>query len=138
LTTGFQTLLLRKIDMTNDIALLRLAAKAMGGVLKDYVRKDGEPVTLLIHEGVTRHWNPLVFDKDAVHLAVTLYMLIEVVPPDTNCLDYQTIVVRDMTCGEVKVHYGDHANSVALDRYEATRKAIVLAAARIVEPTTEL
>ena len=114
-------ILLNEGTMT-DIELLELAAKAAGGfVYVDDMGWIAEDET----GGRGRWWNPIADDGDALKLAVKLGISIYPnnglastaefeLPPDENGIHFE---------GTTVVH-GD-------DKYEATRRAIVRAAAEI-------
>jgi len=107
--------------MKTDRELLELAAKAAGikkPVLQD-MRGWGEAryglSEAIYDEEREEYWNPLAEDGDALRLAVKLGM----------CLDLQGARSIATTCGDgwQQPHYND--------QYEATRRAIVRAAADI-------
>ena len=92
----------------SDRELLELAAKAAGEVAGDWI---GNPDYF---NGVLKRWNPLTDDGDALRLAVKLRLTVfeaSVLTPDGDA---------------VNVFPGE-----APDRYAATRRAIVRAAAEI-------
>jgi hypothetical protein len=108
--------------MNNDRELLELAAKA-DGVLNWTERTNG----LFIETGSFRGssgymWNPLTDDGDALRLAVKLDIVI------WECSQYN--------CALTEIRYGKNQGEVIEpiqdeDRYAATRRAIVRAAAEI-------
>lgn len=102
-----------------DKELLELAAKASGFETIRYEHSD-DVQSLSIRYGLTeaiwngeKYWNPLVDDGDAFRLAVKLQM--------------------DVTIEDCGAWVNDRITVMDIDRYAATRRAIVLAAARIGE-----
>lgn len=107
----------RRVDM-NDRELLELAARADGRVLKWKLgfHQTTLPPSVPYFEvgGLIQYWNPLKDDGDALRLAVTLNM-------DLNIND-----------GECDVYAADSFYSGrGDDTLETTRRAIVRAAAAI-------
>jgi hypothetical protein len=104
-----------------DQELLELAAKASGlNVKAQSVNADDRWIGLVIgkkHTKEKKFWNPLTDDGDALRLAVKLKLRIEI-----NDLLGDTLVSGKF-CYTIENHNGD--------RYAATRKAIVRAAAEI-------
>lgn len=102
-------------DAMEDRQLLELAAKAAGiGLWWDYI--DGMDVCSKDGGG---DWNPLTNDGDALRLAIKLGI-------DLRFDDIeQTTEAR-----HPRTTYGEHAE-YGLDRYAATRRAVVRAAAEI-------
>ena len=98
----------------NELEMLMLAAKAAG--LKVII--PATPPRGLWIEGLEDEWNPLTDDGDALRLAVKLDM----------SLVMFSIFVRVDT-----VDYTDIYEEYGTDRYAATRRAIVRAAAQIGE-----
>lgn len=102
-----------------DRELLELAAKAAGIDGKYFESEEG----ICIHTGIYRagfdyYWNPLLSDSEALRLAVRLYLRVE--PMHSYCVAYSGSV-----CAK---QFSERADS---DRYTATRRAIVRAAAEI-------
>lgn len=92
-----------------DRELLELAAKAAGIKIHE---KDSEPP-----EGFeSRGWNPLMYDGDALRLAVKLTMV---------------IACYEDSCEIENLNGESLAYEVNADPYAATRRAIVRAAAEI-------
>jgi hypothetical protein len=104
-----------------DQELLELAAKAAGlNVKAQSVNADDRWIGLIVGEKHTRErifWNPLTDDGDALRLAVKFKLRIEI-----NDLLGDTLVSGKF-CYTIENHNDD--------RYAATRKAIVRAAAEI-------
>jgi hypothetical protein len=108
--------------MDEDVALLRLAAKAAGmkvilipyGIWRDVTGFRPEQNVLAAKE-----WNPLVDDGDALRLAVKLGMRLEI---DNH---WNRTHAKQIPKGEWRTAPHDS------DPYAATRRAIVLAAAEI-------
>ena len=98
--------------IVSDKELLELAAKAAG------IWDDSDPSSGLL-KGTGQYWNPLTDDADALRLAVKLDIDLEMVP-----FGGRAIVRDDDDCGEYFDVEGD-------DKYAATRRAIVRAAAGI-------
>lgn len=105
--------------MKTDRELLELAAKAEGITLHAVGNGDGEVVFYTYPDML--FWNPLTDDGDALRLAVKLGL--------TVCMD-----------GLISVSAGYFSNEIATqlfkeggDKYFATRRAIVRAAAAIGE-----
>lgn len=111
-----------------DRELFELAAKAAGieidkafnpGLYNDTVIPFGTLVTLNDKGGHTL-WNPLTDDGDALRLAVKL----------ANTNDNFHSITWNWTHREIRV-FADAAEGYGDDPYEATRRAIVRAAAEI-------
>lgn len=100
----------------NDRELLEAAARAAGMRLVLW-HADGTPHATLPDDTVSFRWNPLTDDGDALRLAVKLHL---------NLLCHTGSAIkaarRENVFAEVPI--GE-------DRYAATRRAIVLAAAAI-------
>lgn len=100
-----------------DRELLKLAAKAIGGSEVVWTDIDGNRYT----GDPERPWNPLEDDGDALRLAVTLKMTVDV------ALWSNEVQVR-----AYKDNFGmHHVNDEGDDHLAATRRAIVRAAAEI-------
>jgi hypothetical protein len=99
----------------NDKELLENAAKA-AGITWTRAYKDGEMQIML---PFTRNWNPLTDDGDALRLAVKLNLVVDTY---SLCVYYHS---NDL---EIEEHY---PQGVIYDKVEATRRAIVRAAAEI-------
>ena len=110
-----------------DRELLELAAKAAN--LNIANQKDGEvqleqyiQKSYKLESG--EFWNPLKDDGDALRLAVKLRMRIATPTSDADC--------AIAGIGDVRgVHIKKYSEDDITDIYEATRRAIVLAAAEI-------
>ena len=113
--------------MNKDRQLLELAAEAAGieGEYFEYedtfgciwgIRPTGS-------NAGNQTWNPLVYDKDAFHLAIKLSLCVEF----TYCLDDAPVV----RCGHIEDRddWIQHPNFP--NPYVATRRAIVIAAAEV-------
>ena len=96
-----------------DRELLEMAAKAAGLTI-EYWAQDNYPVALC--GGKKTGWNPIVFNSDALRLAVALRMQIDILERSVYAL----------ALGGTKVCELDRADIDA-----ATRRAIVRAAAEI-------
>lgn len=96
-----------------DREFLQLAAKAAG-----YDVEFDKPHPVIINNGTGKYWNPLTDDGDALRLAVTLE--IELHLYEGNEVDAK-YAGRGKTCSE----------PWGIDGMEATRRAIVRAAAEI-------
>ena len=102
-----------------DKELLELAAKAAGiDLFDDPAAKHGR--VLRMKSGP--FWNPLIYDGDALRLAVKLHINIEIWNVDALIRTCVYILHRWHVCFEE--HY-------TTDPYAATRRAIVRAAAEI-------
>jgi hypothetical protein len=101
-----------------DHELLEYAAKAAGFV--NYSVSDtGVCVELGSRSGaVTSYWNPLVDDGDALRLAVTLGLMVDI-----------SLHMKESEAGGNGAIYQCELHN--LDSYAATRRAIVRAAAEI-------
>jgi hypothetical protein len=105
----------------DDRELLELAAKAAG--IEVFTGRFGSKHALLIDAGLNGYvpWNPLTDDGDALRLAVELGMLVNV------CIEAsphnQSYAVTDGRQAMVEAHNRD--------KFSATRRAIVRAAAEI-------
>ena len=107
-----------------DRELLELAAKAAGYSTTHYF--DGEFMGASRYEFCDgpQGWNPLTDDGDAMRLAVKLRMRIATPTSDADC--------AIAGIGDVRgVHIKKYSEDDITDIYEATRRAIVLAAAEI-------
>ena len=113
----------RKVRMNTDRELLELAAKA-AGMHPDHWQWNGYGIQELAAHGVPHCgfqgaiWNPLADDGDALRLAVQLGLGVR------NDLYTDAVFVSCFEIGGVEVLYGR-------DRFAATRRAIVRAAAEI-------
>ena len=96
-----------------DRQLLELAAKAAG---YDYKPCNGG----IVVDGIPGNWNPLIDDGDALRLAVDLNLQVA-------CGTFKDEEVSVYSFGQPPV------TEVVQDRYAATRRAIVRAAAAIGE-----
>jgi hypothetical protein len=106
-----------------DRELIEAAAKAAGAKLTDYSDRTPDHWTIQHADGVWRAWNPLDDDGDAFRLAIALgfnVMTCGREGPETTEIQIGGAVPRTtfQSC------------SVA-GRYEATRRAIVRAAAEV-------
>lgn len=122
--------------MSNDRELLELAAKAAGHPISEghfesaespnawwgwvYIAGDGEPPN---DSAWTELWNPLTDDGDALRLAVKLRIDI-----DLDDDKHSKVIWFDKT---IELHSITETYSDTCDRYAATRRAIVRAAAEI-------
>lgn len=105
--------------MKTDRELLELAARAAG--MDAYWDEECQRMQMdYLHKGGTNYeeWNPLTDDGDALRLAVKLELIV-------RCYNGSIIVDG---CGENWIEEHDMT-----DRYAATRRAIVRAAAAIGE-----
>lgn len=107
--------------MQTDRELLELAAKAAGidGVYMQRLTGDG----LAVRGCLVQLWNPLTDDGDALRLAVKLRITVEPDLLETKASAYVLI-------GGKRQHFVSVSGKVT--RHEATRRAIVLAAAKMV------
>ncbi len=98
-----------------DQELLELAAKAVGASLT--------PLNCIWNDKIAEfvEWNPLVNDGDAFRLAAKLHMCVSITPSGTNVTKHNKDYY-EVTSGSEQAHG---------DPYEATRRAIVRAAAAI-------
>lgn len=103
-----------------DRELLELAAKAAGLNLAEY-REERNSMYFPFPSELTREhwWNPLTDDGDALRMAVKLRIKFEVHPTHPFVAAF-----APETVGRFEEH-------IANNTYEATRKAIVMAAAEI-------
>lgn len=104
-----------------DRELLELAAKAAG---YRFVRWDEGRLVADIesrYPGFTEEWNPLTDDADALRLAVDLWMNVEI--------DGGTHGITSVTKLGGNLIFVEH--EACADKYAATRRAIVMAAAEI-------
>lgn len=103
----------------NDRELITMAAKAAGIQIIRWGKTDGAFI------GQGSAWSPLVDDGDALRLAVKLGMRVYVYPGDG---DDVTVVAND----ELQAKNAPHiSESHGEDKFSATRRAIVRAAAEI-------
>ena len=104
--------------MSTDRELLELAAKA-AGISGALVWTPGATPWLRVNPDLSRPWNPLAYDGDALRLAVKLRLTLD--------------IERDRCCVSVADHSGRFG--VEVWGHEgpegATRRAIVRAAAEI-------
>lgn len=108
--------------MKTDRELLELAANASG--LDLYYSMSTAPSFL--DRDAVRPWNPLTDDGDALRLAVKLRLRICTPTTDTDCALASN--------GDVTAYSEDELEKITVtDLYEATRRAIVRAAAAIGE-----
>lgn len=113
--------------MSCDRELMELAAKAAGLSINEYTGAPDEGNRYWAH-GVNAHpetaaqWNPLTDDGDALRLAVTLRITVEQELLETKAAAYVLI-------GAKRQHFVSVSGQVT--RQEATRRAIVRAAAEI-------
>lgn len=103
----------------NDRELLELAAKAAGIEIEPCTCSDPRWPFRTGKAGRSGHWNPLEDDGDALRLAVRLGLNIS-----HRCVDV------DVSRGHA---YASEYVPTYFDRSEATRRAIVRAAAKIGE-----
>ena len=99
-----------------DRKLLELAAKAAGMKIEPHVNAKHVRDLHFMHKG--RNWNPLTDDGDALRLAITVAL-------DIFC-DCDGAVVVEFDAGNKQL-----SERIREDRYAATRRAIVRAAAEI-------
>ena len=103
-----------------DRELLELATKAIGVHWQDFT------LTLFMGEEELREWpydwNPLLNDGDALRLAVKLWMSVDI----NDRRDLTDVIWTGCTESVIELH-ADHGG----DKYAATRRAIVRAAAEI-------
>lgn len=121
-------------EMMTDRELLELAAKSAGLQLCGYCwvsdNEDDDECSVLESVFVKHHprqelattWNPLTDDGDALRLAVNIGMRVYVYTEDLA-----TTVGFNLPGGDRKSIHNPHG----IDAAEATRRAIVLAAAEI-------
>lgn len=102
--------------MNPDKELLRAAAKAAGFVIVLWERGPHHS-PMIEHNNGLLHWNPLLVDKDAFRLAVTLQI-------DINFLTQFCVIARSK---ETVYKYPENID----DLFAATRRAIVEVAAKI-------
>jgi hypothetical protein len=107
-----------------DKELLEKAAKAVGYVEWDWLASDGN-LNVYNKEGRQEAWNPLTDDGDALRLAVKLNMDI------VFDFDRVMVVFGDADAACITEYFYELPEPT--DRYAATRKAIVRAAAAIGE-----
>jgi hypothetical protein len=100
--------------MMNDRELLELAAKAAGVELKYDTFGQSENA-----DHVYCYWDPLTYDADALRLAVKLG------------LDLQIFSGSKNTTATERERFTEYREAHGTDPYEATRRAIVRAAAEI-------
>jgi len=107
--------------MSTDRELLELAAKAAG---YDYAKHGG----YIVVDGIPGNWNPLVDDGDALRLAVDLRLQVE-------CMAFQSAARNFKNdCAGCVDHSAEQkypGRDFTPDKYAATRRAIVRAAAEI-------
>lgn len=120
-----------------DREMLELAAKAYGfgdpegnfiWTESEYPRGSKTNGALWNYMGwcdTAQLWNPLTDDGDALRLAVKLGASDG--SPLRICIEYQHDGEQDFTCVE---HFGENTVYHAVDPAEATRRAIVMAAAQ--------
>lgn len=108
----------------NDRELLERAAKAAGFTDIDFLADDGY-ANVYDNDGKQSAWNPLQDDGDALRLAVKLG--VQVIPGTYNEAEFSAF-----KAGSCEVHEAlqDHQ-----DKFAATRRAIVRAAAEIGKKT---
>ena len=110
-----------------DRELLELAAKAAGIKYTGWSDKGDhwyEGISFNDENDCLQCWNPLTDDGDAMRLAVKLRMRIATPTSDADC--------AIAGIGDVRgVHIKKYSEDDITDIYEATRRAIVLAAAEI-------
>lgn len=104
----------------NDRELLELAAKAFGYQVKGYV---GEHLVFFnpITGSAEERWDPLTDDGDAFRLATDLLLRI----------DHEKHSVHVGTSGDEGEDLAGEPICASIDRFKATRRAIVRAAAAI-------
>jgi hypothetical protein len=95
-----------------DKELLELAAKAAGYTISEWSNSYG----FCCYDKADEFWNPLTDDGDALRLAVKLDVLVHV-------FDKYTVATDGRYADIFEMHHGD--------KYAATRRAIVRAAAEI-------
>ena len=104
-------------QMKEDRELLELAAKAVGRAI--------DPIDAMHEPEDWASWNPLTDDGDALRLAVGLHLLVF---PQEKCCYVESCpesLLGEPGVSELEMH--------GSDRYAATRRAIVRAAAAIGE-----
>jgi hypothetical protein len=111
--------------MSTDRELLQLAAKAAGlrGVATDLIPMGRLAFRVLPGDGSFHYWDPLTDDGDALRLAAKLGMVVVGDPYGDTGVTVQAGELRDT--GVYEPSNGD--------RFAATRRAIVRAAAAIGE-----
>ena len=114
----------------NDRELLELAAKAAGYKFLKYHKEHGmsgpwAEINKPAPESCTSRWNPIENDGDALRLAVDLSLT--VFTGGVGCVSVSGWIVCGVDAKPIGLteHYGSS------DKYAATRRAIVLAAAEI-------
>lgn len=109
--------------MSEDKELLELAAKANGkNIIKEYPFTEAGALWVVADDGVEQIWHPYVWGTDALALAIDLNIAIE--PRDDTGEVFATFMGAKMEFFEIREAFGN-------DKYAATRRAIVKAAAEI-------
>lgn len=109
--------------MKTDRDLLALAAKA-AGLNVHYWGEPGREKFVLTDIDITPRWDPLSDDGDALRLAVELGLHVQ--PSNGSKRDIsEALVIGRFADGKAEAHEGD--------KFAATRRAIVRAAAAIGE-----
>jgi hypothetical protein len=109
-----------------DKELLELAAKACGLNIIEFAEdwdKEGQEIARVsAGSGLYTEWNPLNYDGDALRLAVTLKLFVDLTYENKVCgwvLDYKSGICKTIE------------EEASNDPRKATRRAIVRAAAEI-------
>lgn len=106
-----------------DKELIELAAKAVG-IETNKARDGNQTYCYDRRDGVYKNWDPLSDDGDALRLAVDLKIRI-------GCVSKRKVWAKPTHCGKFFEGCGEFYQNK--DSYEATRRAIVRAAAAIGE-----
>lgn len=117
-----------------DRELLERAAKAAGidAVCNDngpvHLNDDRDSLMIVSSKGGTTCWNPLVWDGDALKLAVKLGLLVDMRYTAPEAVRYNGVTYWPTPMQGVRIDFGDRE----CDPLAATRRAIVRAAAALV------
>lgn len=111
----------------NDRELLRLAALAVGLTLSQEWGATQDGILTGAGDGDLEVWNPLVDDGHALRLAVKLGFRVYVYPGGNDSNADTTVVAGDELANRTPWAQEPHRG----DRYAATRRAIVRAAAEL-------
>ena len=117
--------------MKTDRELLEMAAKAAGLPMCEEwdCAAGGDGILIGAGNGDLKPWNPLTDDGDALRLAVNLGLCVQPVCSDDYDRAYAAAYLFD-DCGREAISVRE-AYEVGAPPYEATRRAIVRAAAAI-------